>query len=159
VELFEQIRREYEHGDGTIKGVARKFKVDRRMVREAVANAMPRERKIAIRERPRLGPAVEFIDAVLEEDRKVVRGPPTYCRITTRRHVRTKTFVHRSVSGVALKMPGCTKRLTRRFARLICHGSDIRFSQRQGRGTRCVPFKGLRRYARPGGVRGIRSDP
>jgi CHAT domain-containing protein len=27
VELFEQIRREYEHGAGTIKGVARKFKV------------------------------------------------------------------------------------------------------------------------------------
>ena len=36
--LFEQIRREYEHGAGTIKGVARKFGVHRRMVRrEAVA--------------------------------------------------------------------------------------------------------------------------
>ena len=27
VELFEQIRREYEHGVGTIQGVARKFGV------------------------------------------------------------------------------------------------------------------------------------
>jgi hypothetical protein len=32
VELFEQIPREYEHGVGTIKGVARKFGVHRRMV-------------------------------------------------------------------------------------------------------------------------------
>ncbi len=41
MELFEQIRREYEHGVGTIKGVARKFGVHRRMVREAIANAVP----------------------------------------------------------------------------------------------------------------------
>jgi hypothetical protein len=40
--------------------------------REAVANAMPRERKIAVRERPRRGPAVEFVDAILE-DRKASR--------------------------------------------------------------------------------------
>jgi len=30
VELFEQMRREYEHGEGTIMGVARKFGVHRR---------------------------------------------------------------------------------------------------------------------------------
>ena len=35
MELFEQIRREYEHGEGTIAGVARKFGVHRRMVRQA----------------------------------------------------------------------------------------------------------------------------
>jgi hypothetical protein len=34
VELFEQIRREYEHGVGTIKGLARKLGVHRRMVRK-----------------------------------------------------------------------------------------------------------------------------
>jgi hypothetical protein len=34
VELFEQLRREYEHGVGTIKGVARKFGVNRRRVDE-----------------------------------------------------------------------------------------------------------------------------
>ena len=73
MERFEQMRREYEHGVGTIKGVARKFKVHRRMVREAIANALPRERKTAARERPRLGPAVGFIDAILEEDRKAPR--------------------------------------------------------------------------------------
>ena len=73
VELFEQMRREYEHGVGTIKGVARKFRVHRRMVREAVGNAVPRERKVAERERPKLGPAVRFIDDILEADRKAPR--------------------------------------------------------------------------------------
>ena len=46
MELFEQMRREYEHGEGTIKGVARKFGVHRRMVREAIGNAVPPARKI-----------------------------------------------------------------------------------------------------------------
>ena len=45
VELFEQIRREYEFGSGTIQGVARKLSVHRRMVRKAVRNAIPARRK------------------------------------------------------------------------------------------------------------------
>jgi len=73
VELYEQIRREYEHGVGTIKGVARKFKVHRRVVREAIASAVPGERKVGARDRPRLGGAVEFIDGILEADRKAPR--------------------------------------------------------------------------------------
>ena len=38
MELFEDIRREYEFGEGTIAGVARKLGVHRRMVREAIHN-------------------------------------------------------------------------------------------------------------------------
>ena len=45
VELFEQIRREYTHGAGNIKGVAKKLKVHWRMVRQALASAIPPERK------------------------------------------------------------------------------------------------------------------
>ena len=41
VELYEQIRREYEFGAGTIIGIARKLGVHRRMVREAVRSATP----------------------------------------------------------------------------------------------------------------------
>ena len=41
VELFEQIRREYEFGDGTITGVANKLKVHRQMVRETIGSALP----------------------------------------------------------------------------------------------------------------------
>ena len=73
MELFEEIRREYEHGAGTIKGVARKLGVHRRMVRDALASAMPRERKIPERERPKLAAAIPFIDSILEADRKAHR--------------------------------------------------------------------------------------
>ena len=48
MELFEQIRREYDFGAGTIKGVARKLGVHRRLVREALASAIPRDREITI---------------------------------------------------------------------------------------------------------------
>ena len=37
MELYEQIRREYEHGGGTIRAVARKLGVHRREVRKALA--------------------------------------------------------------------------------------------------------------------------
>jgi len=40
-ELYERIRREYEHGGGTIRGIARKFGIPWRMVREAVISAVP----------------------------------------------------------------------------------------------------------------------
>jgi hypothetical protein len=45
VELFEQIRREYEHGGGTIRGIAKKLGIHRRMVREAVLSVVPLEPK------------------------------------------------------------------------------------------------------------------
>ena len=63
VELFEQIRREYDFGEGTVLGVARKLGVHRRMVRQALANAQPPERKRTERERPVIAPLVPFIDA------------------------------------------------------------------------------------------------
>ncbi|MEK7407648.1 MAG: hypothetical protein AAB225_21430 [Acidobacteriota bacterium] len=42
-------------------------------MRKALASAMPAERKIPERERPRLAAAIPFIDAVLEADRKAPR--------------------------------------------------------------------------------------
>ena len=73
VELFEQMRREYEHGEGTIRGVARKFGVHRRMVREALASSLPARRKQAERACPKLGAVKDFIDSILETDRKAPR--------------------------------------------------------------------------------------
>jgi transposase len=73
VELFEQMRREYEHGEGTVRGVARKFGVHRRMVREALGGALPAKRKRPARACPKLGPVKDFIDTVLESDRKAPR--------------------------------------------------------------------------------------
>jgi transposase len=73
VELFEEIRREYEHGVGTVKGVARKLGVHRRMVREALEDAVPRPKRKPDRPKPALGPVMEFIDGILVADRKAPR--------------------------------------------------------------------------------------
>lgn len=73
VELFEQIRREYEFGAGTIQGVAQKLGVHRRMVREALGSAVPARRKKNRRPHVKMAPAAGFIDAILEADRKAPR--------------------------------------------------------------------------------------
>lgn len=73
MELYERIRREYEFGVGTIKGVARKLGVHRRMVRQALGDAQPPARKRSRRERPVVGPLIAYIDGILEADRKAPR--------------------------------------------------------------------------------------
>ena len=115
VELFEQIRREYEHGGRTIRGIARKFGIHRRMVREAVLSAVPAERKTPVRESPKLEPARAFIETILEADREAPRkqrhtAHRIWCRIraelpevqvaecTIRRYVRKRKTELRLVS-------------------------------------------------------------
>ena len=82
MELFEQIRREYEFGVGTIAGVSRKLGVHRRMVREALRSAEPAASK------PQRAAAYgswrrrrRFIDRILTADRQ---APPKQ-RHTARR--------------------------------------------------------------------------
>jgi len=73
VEQFEQMRREYEFGVGTVQGVARKFGVHRRQVRQALANAVPPDRKTGVWSCPTLDPVKPFIDAVLAADKLAPR--------------------------------------------------------------------------------------
>ncbi len=73
MDLFEEIRREYEFGLASISGVARKFGVHRRMVREAIERAIPMRLPVKERPRPTIGPVAGFIDAVLETDRQAPR--------------------------------------------------------------------------------------
>jgi transposase len=73
VELFQELRREYEWGIGTVAGVARKFGVHRRLVREALGRAIPAERPAKERARPRTGLVAAFIDGILEADQRAPR--------------------------------------------------------------------------------------
>ena len=94
VELYEQIRLEYEFGVGTIQGVARKLRVHRRVVREAIRSAIPARRKKTERPHVKMAPAVEFIDAILEADRRAPRK---------QRHTAKRIW-----ERIREEVPGCT---------------------------------------------------
>lgn len=73
MELFEQLRREYEFGVGTIQGVASKFGVHRRQVRQALSSSVPPERKVVTRSCPSLDPVKPYIESILLADRSAPR--------------------------------------------------------------------------------------
>jgi hypothetical protein len=73
VELFEQLRREYEFGVGTVLGVARKFGVHRRQVRQALLSSEPPPPAALVRPRPTLDPLKPFIEAILVADKTAPR--------------------------------------------------------------------------------------
>ena len=73
VELFEQMRRDHEFSGLSIRTVADKYGVHRRMVRQALACALPPERKRPVRPRPRLESVRAFIDVILQQDQQAPR--------------------------------------------------------------------------------------
>jgi transposase len=68
VELFEAIRRDARREGLSIRGLADRYEVHRRTVRQALAAAEPPPRKVAQRSAPRLDPARALIDGMLRED-------------------------------------------------------------------------------------------
>jgi len=86
VDLFEQIRQGYAAGE-TILGLANKHGVHRRMVRQALASAIPANRKPYGRAKPKLDSVKDYIDGILESDRNAPRKQRhTAHRIWTRVH-------------------------------------------------------------------------
>lgn len=73
VELFEQMRRDHEFSGLSIRTVADKYGVHRRMVRQALACALPPERKRPVRPHPKLESVRPFIDGILQEDQQAPR--------------------------------------------------------------------------------------
>ena len=65
VELFEAIRRDDRVEELSVRALADKYGVHRRTVRQALANAVPPERKTPVRVAPKLEPAKGLIDEML----------------------------------------------------------------------------------------------
>lgn len=74
VELFELIRREFFDQGLSKREIARRHHVHRRAVRQAIASAIPPERRRSVRVRPVLTEeARAFIDGILLVDRRAPR--------------------------------------------------------------------------------------
>lgn len=84
-QLFEQIRRDSWREKMSVRALARKYHVHRRLVREALTRAEPAPRKTPERKSPQLEPLKEIIDGWLRDD---LDAPRKQRHTATRIHAR-----------------------------------------------------------------------
>lgn len=68
VDLFEDIRRDHRREGLSIRALSDRHRVHRRTVRDALASAVPPERKTPVRIAPKMDPVKPLIDAMLRQD-------------------------------------------------------------------------------------------
>jgi transposase len=96
VELFDRIRHDSWREGLSVRALARKYGVHRRLVREALARAEPAPRKTPERRSPQLEPVKEIIDGWLRAD----LDAPRKQRHTTRR-IHARLAVEHGAAGVS----------------------------------------------------------
>jgi transposase len=117
MELYEQMRREYEFGDRSIRSISKQFGVHRRTVREALGNALPPPRKKPRRRHSKLEAAIPLIDRMLDEDRRAPRK---------QRHTAHRIFerLREQVPGFAASERSVRKYVSRRKAEMGLVGRE-----------------------------------
>src|SRR6266542_3308190 len=122
VELFERIRRAYEFEKKSIRAIARQYGVHRRTVRQAIANAIPPDRKTPQRPQPQMDEVKEFIKQILEKDKKEPRK---------QHHTAHRIFVRigREMSGIKVSERTVRKYVQQQKLTLGLDGREVMIVQ------------------------------
>jgi transposase len=146
VEQFERIRRDHREEGVSIRELARRHKVHRRAVRQALEAAVPPPRRVAPRALPAIGPHAGTIRRWLTEDRVVHRKQRHTARriwerlvdeqgadvaeSTVRRYVREcrreLDLEHHDVAIVAHHLPGEEAQVDFGVAEVMIGGETVR---------------------------------
>jgi hypothetical protein len=120
VELFERIRRDSWREGLSVRALARKYGVHRRLVREELTSAEPAPQKTPVRRSPQLEPLKEVIDGWLCAD---LDAPRKQRHTVTRIHARLVS--EHGVAGV----PSVPARLIGRQVRAILRSQALTLPQ------------------------------